>query len=286
MEKIKFIFFGTSGFSVIILEKLKEAGFVLALIITGEDKPKGRHLILTPPPVKIWAEKNNIPFLQPHSLKDESLRSTLHDLRSTLFLVASYGKIIPQSILDIPKHGALNVHPSLLPKLRGASPIQGAILTENQTGVTIMRMDAEMDHGPIVTQREVEVDDWPPYSMDLEKILAEEGGKLLVEILPAWFNGDLKEIEQDHYKATYTKKITKDDAHIDLSENPQTNLRKIRAYAGWPNAFTFFIKDEKRIRVVIKRAHIDAGELILERVVPEGKKEMSYEEFRNGFLKS
>ena len=280
----KFVFFGTSSFSVIILDELKKSGFVPALIVTQEDKPKGRHLILTAPPAKLWAQANNIPFIQPTSLKEPTVKSILSTTNYELFIVASYGKIISQEIIDIPKHKTLNVHPSLLPKLRGPSPIQSAILQENETGVTIMRLDAKMDEGPIVAQKKIAIPQWPPYADDLEELLGHEGGKLLAETIPDWVSGKIKEKPQDSKLATYCKKIEKEDAYIDLSDNQETNLRKIRGYAGWPNAYTQFTHLGKTFRLVIKRARIEDGKLVLERVIPEGRKEMDFGDFKHGFL--
>lgn len=282
--KINFTFFGTSKFSVLVLEELKKNGFIPSLIITTEDKPKGRKLILTPPEVKIWAKKENIPFIQPKSLKDSSIFNTIKEktFSDDVFIVASYGKIIPQNILDIPKSGTLNIHPSLLPKLRGASPIQSSILEEDETGVTIIKLDAEMDHGPILAQEKIEIANWPPYANNLEEILAKKGGEILSEILPEWIKGKIKEIEQDHKQASFCKKIEKEDGEINLEDNPETNLRKIRAYNIWPIAFTFYKHKEKNIRLSIKSARSEDGKLILEKVIPEGKKEMSFEDFKKG----
>lgn len=285
---INFVFFGTSEFSVIILNELKASGFLPKLIVTTPDKPKGRKLVLTPPEVKVWAIQNNIKYIQPESLRFSKNPNIVSEIKSysesefDLFIVASYGKIIPQDILDIPKKQTLNVHPSLLPKLRGASPIQSAILYEDETGVTIMRIDAEMDHGPIVRQEKVSIENWPPYSSDLEKILGIRGGQMLSEILPKWMNGEIKEIEQDHSKATLCGKIEKSDGEINLLEDPIKNLRKIRAYHVWPGAYFFQNHKDKKIRVNIKSAHIENELLILEKVVPEGKKEMSFEDFKKG----
>ncbi len=280
-NKDKFIFWGTSSFSIGVLEALKEGQIIPDLIITAPDKPRGRKLIVTPPPVKIWAQKNNIPFLQPEIL-DDSLRSTLHDLGSVLFIVASYGKIIPKRILDIPEHGVLNVHPSLLPKLRGASPIQSAILEEDRTGVTIMLIDEKMDHGPIVAQKEISIMPWPPKASELEQTLAQEGGKLLAEVIPQWTSGKIKAREQDHTKATYTKKFGKEDGLIDLLGDPTINFRKIQAFDVWPKAYFFTERREKKIRVVITDAELVEGKLLIKKVLPEGKKEMRYEDFLRG----
>lgn len=285
MNKINFVFLGTSDFSVIILEKLKEKGFLPSLIITVPDKPKGRKMVLTPPEVKVWAEKNNIKYIQPSSLRRPEVLEEIKSFSKDgfdLFIVASYGKIIPQDVLDIPRKQTLNVHPSLLPKLRGASPVQSAILSEDETGVTIMRIDAEMDHGPILEQAKVEVEDWPPYTEDLKKILGEKGGEMLADILPKWMNGEIREIEQNHDLATFCGKIEKENGEINMEDSPILNLRKIRAYHKWPGAYYFQDTKDKKIRVIIKRAKIEDGKLILERVVPEGKKEMSYDDFMRG----
>lgn len=276
-------YFGTSEFAEIILDELEAAGFMPDCIVTREDKPAGRHLTLTPPPVKIWAESRGVPVLQPKKL-DSEFHSQLTAKSCDLFIIASYGKIIPQSILDIPKHKTLNVHPSLLPKLRGPSPIQSAILSENETGVSIMRIDSEMDHGPILKQTQYEHTEWPPYADTLEIDLAHQGGKLLAECIMPWVQGELKECEQDHDKATYCHFIKKEDANINLEDSPELNLRKIRAYVGWPNAWTIMNTKHGPMRVVIKKAHIENGVLIITEVIPEGRKVMDYEEFKRGYL--
>lgn len=278
INKIKFAFFGTSEFSVIILDELKAKGFVPRLVVTMEDKPKGRKLILSPPKVKIWAEKEGVKYIQLKTLRkpeSEEIIKSFSPEGFDIFIVASYGKIIPQNILDIPKCKTLNVHPSLLPKLRGPSPIESAILKENETGVTIMRLDAEMDHGPIVAQKKMDMA-WPPYADDLEKILGKIGGQMLGDLLLDWIFGKIPEQEQNDSLATLCQKIQKNDALINLEDDSEINLRKIRAYHVWPGAH-FFLKDKTRI--IIKRAHVENDKLILDRIVPEGKKEMDYKDF-------
>ncbi len=282
---VKFAFFGTSEISVIVLDELKKAGFIPTVIVTGEDKPKGRKLVLTPPETKVWAEKENIPFLQLKTLKKpESVEAILNASQKgyDLFIVASYGKIIPQNILDIPKYKTLNVHPSLLPKLRGPSPIVSAILNENETGVSIMRLDAEMDHGPLVAQEKVDIANWPPYEAELEKTLGENGGKILAGLILDWIDGKIAEKEQDHDLATYCYKIEKAQGEIVLTDDAETNLRKIRAFHIWPGAFFFDEYGDKKVRVIVKTAHIENGELILDTVIPEGKKEMNYSDYLRG----
>lgn len=271
---IKIAFFGTPEFAVIILDELKKADMIPSLIITSPDKRQGRGMILTPPPVKMWATKNNIPVLQPEKLDSEFLYK-IQDTGYDLFLVAAYGKLLKKELLDIPEHGTLNVHPSLLPEFRGSSPIESAILDGvAETGASIMLLDEHMDHGPILAQTKVPLEE-NTGAIELERELAITGGNLLAETIPGWITGAIKAMPQDDSKATFTKKIKKEDGLIDLSDNPISNYRKIRAYQGWPRAY--FIKNGKR--VIIHDAEMEDGSLHIRRVIPEGKKEMGYEDF-------
>jgi methionyl-tRNA formyltransferase len=280
---LRFAYFGTPKFAVNVLNELEKAGFIPSLIITSPDKPQGRHLVLTPPEAKMWADAHGIPAIQPATLKTPEALESIQKYRGEsdwdLFIVASYGKIIPQAILELPKHKVLNVHPSLLPCLRGASPIQSAILTENATGVSIMRLDEEMDHGPIIAQEEVLVNNWPPKADVLETLLAQEGGKLLARVIEPWIRGDIQEMPQDHSKATYCAKIEKSDGLIDLGGDPELNYRKIQAFSSWPTAYFFLEKNGKKTRIIVKDAYLIDGRLVLRRIIPEGRSEMSYEDF-------
>jgi len=281
-NNLKIAFFGTPQVAVYVLEELKKAGIVPELIVTAPDKPAGRKLVLTPPLAKLWAEENFISTLQPTTLKDSRVVQTINDEGPwDLFIVAAYGNILSKEILELPKYGTLNIHPSFLPSLRGASPIQTAILEENETGVTVMLMDEEMDHGPIVAQEKVNIKNWPPKASELEKILASYGGKILAGVIPKWISGEIEPREQDHDKATFTKKITKEDGLLDLNDNPDKNYRKIQAYDIWPRTYFFTEKNGKKIRVVITKASLENGELIIRKVIPEGKKEIAYEDFLN-----
>lgn len=281
------VFFGTSRFAVIVLDELTKAGFVPALIVTTPDMPQGRRLVLTPSPVKLWAQEHDIPLLQPEKL-DNGFSYHLSPITYNLFIVASYGKLIPREVLSLPTHGTLNVHPSLLPKYRGPSPIQSQILADEKTvGVSVMLLDEEMDHGPILTSKQhavagIQGVEWPLRENDLEEVLAHEGGKLLAEIIPGWIEGTIEARPQDHSKATYTKKIEKEDGLIDLTDDPYQNFLKIRAYDPWPGTYFFFEKKSKKIRVLIKDARFKNGELVIMRVLPEGKKEMDYDDFLRG----
>jgi methionyl-tRNA formyltransferase len=281
---MKFVFFGSSELSVYVLEKLKSRGIYPVFIVTTRDKAKGRKLVLSPNIVKTWAIENKIDFIDPKSLKDEDVEKILRAIDSDLFLVASYGKIIPDNIFNIPLHKTLNIHPSLLPKYRGASPIQSQILLDDKNvGVTIIMIDSLMDHGPILIQNKVSLDNWPIGRIELEKVLAEEGAILFEQIYEDWIEGKIKPIIQNENTVTVCTKITKEDGLIDRSSDPYKNLLKIKALEGWPGTYFFIKRNNREIRVLIKQAKIEDGELILERVLPEGKTEMSYSDFERGY---
>ncbi len=280
MSNVKFAFFGTSELSVKVLDILIKNGYTPDLVVTVPDKPQGRKMIITPPPLKVFAEVHNLKVTQPTSLSDYNLQPNTYNL----LIVASYGKIIPKSILEIPKFGILNIHPSLLPKFRGPSPIQSFILSgEEETGVTIMLMDEQVDHGPILSISKLKSKISNLNAKQLEEKLAELGGQMLVDVIPKWISGEIKPQEQDHSQATFTKIIKKEDALIDLKADPYQNFLKIQAYSGWPNAYFFTERKGKIIRVIIKKTSFEDGKLIIERVVPEGKKEMNYKDFLKGF---
>ena len=204
-KDLSFVYFGTPEFSTIVLDELKNAGYTPSLIITAPDRPVGRKHILTPPPVKVWADENNIECWQPE--RPRNIVEQLQERNDDLYIVASYGYIVNQALLDIPKHGVLNVHTSLLPKYRGASPIESAILAgDTETGSTIMKMTLGMDEGPILQQSLLSLSSTIT-KPELFNILAHDGGKLLAETIEPWINGDILEQEQDHELATYCKKI-------------------------------------------------------------------------------
>ena len=269
------------------LEALTKAGYIIPVIVTMPDKPKGRKLILTASPVKVWAEQHSIPVLQPETLKNNNeFEQALKSYGCDVFVVIAYGKIIPENILNIPKAKSLNIHASLLPKLRGSCPIETAILEDTQkTGITIQRMDALMDHGPIVAMQEVVYEPWPPTALELGNKLVEAGSDLLVKIVPEWIAGTIKEQEQDHSRATVTKKIVKEDGLLDINADPYLNFRKIQAYHEWPQAFFMHDHNGTSIRVKVTSASFKDGKLALEKVIPEGGKEMSYKDFESGYAR-
>ncbi len=274
-NNLTFAFWGTSEVSVYILEELKKAGLIPSLVVTLPDRPKGRKLVVTRPAVKIWADTNNIKTLQPEKL-DEKFALELLTFNFQLFIVVAYGKIIPKNILDIPKYKSLNIHYSLLAKLRGPSPVEGAILTDDrEIGVSIILMDEKMDHGPVTAQEKVEMENWPPKKSDLLERMNEVAGKLLIKTIPEWIEGKIKPKEQVENKATYVKMIKKEDALIDFKDDDYLNFRKIMAYEKWPRAY--FFQDNKR--VIINLADFREGKLDITRVTPEGKKEMNYKDY-------
>lgn len=282
MKNLKLGFFGTPKYAVWVLDELEAKGILPSLIITNPDTPQGRKMLLTPTPVAVWADARNIPVLKLPSLKTPEVEAELKASGCELFIVAAYGKLIPQNILDIPKFKTLNTHPSLLPLLRGASPVRSAILQDmNPTGVTIMELTLGMDEGPILIQEEVEIpkESWPIRGNELDEILFKKGGKMLAEVLPSWINGEIAVQEQDHAQATYCTKITKEMGELDLTHDPYQNLLKIRAFDGWPGTFFFAEKNGEKIRVKVVDATIENEALVITKIIPEGKKEMDYTDF-------
>lgn len=266
-KKLNFVFFGTPDVASETLEILKEANYIPSLIVTSPDRPQGRKMLITPPPAKVWAVENNVPFIQPERLEEKDLP---HD--SDLFIVVAYGKIISEKILNIPKLGSLNIHYSLLPKYRGASPVESAILNgDTETGITIQKMKYKLDSGPIVAVEKLKIlpDEKAP---ELRERLIKLGGELLIKTLPKFANGEIELIPQNETQATHCTKIKKEDGLIDPNSDPVKNYNKFRAYATWPR--TFFFKDGKRI--IISEAILENNKFIIKKIIPEGGKEIGY----------
>ncbi len=238
------VFFGTPEFGAIVLEKLVQSGLKPVLVVTAPDKPVGRKQILTPPPAKVSAEQYTISVAQPSD--GENLKLKIENLLPDMFVVASYGQILSKEILAIPKFGALNVHPSLLPKYRGSSPVQSAILNgEKTTGVSIMLMDEKIDHGLLLSQREFSISNYQfsngkgkPTYPELHDALAQLGGELLVETILQWIEGRIFAQAQDHSQATFTKRIKKENGKIDWTKSAEYIDRQVRAFQPWPGTYT------------------------------------------------
>jgi methionyl-tRNA formyltransferase len=218
---------------------LREARFQLVAVVTQPDRPKGRELKLQPSPVKEVAVQAALPVLQPGKARDESFIAELRQLQPELVAVAAYGQILPRSILDLPRFGCLNVHTSLLPKYRGAAPIQWAILNgELETGVTIMKMDVGLDTGDILTQRTTPIQP-SDNAQTLHDRLAQLGAELLVQTIPDYVAGKIQPRAQPKEGVKYAPKLKKEDGRIDWSLTAGAILNRIRAFTPWPGAFTF-----------------------------------------------
>lgn len=277
---MKIIFLGTSDFAVPAFEKLIKNGYEVSGILTGQG------------PIKTLAEEYNLKI---YNLED------LTDLEFDMAVVAAYGKIIPEKYLRIPKHGFLNIHPSLLPKYRGPSPIQAALLNgDKETAVSIMQVDKEMDHGPVLSHKTYDI--WPNTTYKkLEKELAELGADLLIETIPKYINGEIKGREQDHSQATFTKILNREDGKIDWHQSAEKIFNQIRALNPEPGTWTMWqgkILNIKEAEIEVKESTnpgtvtkldekiaVTTGEgyLILKTVQLEGKKTVDVNNFLNGY---
>lgn len=329
------VFWGTSDFAVPALKSLLNFGYKVTAVVTQPEKPVGRARITMPSPVKKIALENHIPVFEPHFLKkDEEFFKHFKHLKPEICIVAAYGKIIPAQYLDISKYGFLNIHPSLLPKYRGPSPIQTAIMNGDpilqrpdasgkinrslsdgagtETGVSIMLMDEQVDHGPILSSKPYYI---PPttYYTQAEEDLAKLGAELLIETLPKYLNGEIKPKKQDHAQATFTKLLSREDGRIDWNRTAKEIYNQIRALNPEPGTWTLLCQgfggrskvlnirsaDFKcleaqplnkeieprglvkiltgKIAVVTKKCY-----LILKQIQLEGRKEMDTKSFLNG----
>ena len=273
---MKFIFFGTPKFASLVLKELLKENLVPEAVVCNPDRPIGRKKVVSPPPVKIIAIENKIPVLQPEDAK--SIADKISKLEIDIAVIAAYGKILSQNIINLPHLGTLGIHPSLLPKYRGASPIQNAILNdEKETGVTIYKLDGKMDHGPIISQESSSLNGNETY-LELEEKLAIQGGKLFAKIIPKYVSNKIELKPQNHDEATFTKKIKTEDAFIkqeylknaeEGNKNKANEIyRKILALNPKPGPWT--IKNGKRTKLL--EAKIYKEKLILTLVQIEGKK--------------
>jgi len=232
------VFLGTPAFAVPSLRRLVAEGFEIAAVYTRPDRPAGRGRHPAPPPVKTAALELGLEVRQPESLRDPAVLAELAALRPEAGVGAAYGQILRQEVLDIPARGVLNVHPSLLPRHRGASPIPAAILAgDAETGVTIILMDAGMDSGPVLAQRRVPIQDSDTTGILLSG-LAEVAAGLLAETLPRWLRGEIQPQPQDDSQATKAPLLKKEQGAIDWSLPAVETWRRVRAYNPWPGAYT------------------------------------------------
>jgi methionyl-tRNA formyltransferase len=283
---MNYIFFGSPEFAAIILEKLITAGFVPQAVVCNPDRPVGRKKIITSPPTKLLAQKYNISALQPEVLSNSKLE--ILNSKPDFAIVASYAKIIPKNILELFPKGIIGVHPSLLPKYRGPTPIQSVILNgEAETGVTLYLLDEKVDHGPIIAQRALENNDLRTINyVKLHDALANLGADLLIETLPKFIEGKIKPVAQNEAEATFTKKFENRDGYVDLEkDDPVIIEKKVRALNPEPGVWTIvtaetvsLIRANKKIigkRMKILEAEIIGGKLILKKIQFEGGKPQS-----------
>ncbi|MEK7640977.1 MAG: methionyl-tRNA formyltransferase [Patescibacteria group bacterium] len=262
--KPKYAFFGSPEFAKIVLEELISAGFPPSVVVCNPDKPVGRKKIITAPPTKILAKEHEISVAQPET--KESIPNFLGN-NFDFFIVAAYSKILPKYVIDLPKLGVIGVHPSLLPKYRGATPIQSAILAgESETGTSLFLIDEKVDNGPVLAQRTllIEQNDY----QTLENRLARLSGKLLAEILPNFVAGKIKPRPQNDDEATFTKKFSTEDGQVDLTkDDPGMIERKVRALSAEPGVWT---RREDGRRMKILKSEIVDGQLKLLEIQYEG----------------
>ena len=256
---LKIIFMGTAELAGASLRALcREKSFQLIAVVSQPDKPKGRDLKLQPTPVKQVALNAGLPVLQPPRARNADFIEQLRALQSDLIVVAAYGQILPQAILDLPRFGCVNVHTSILPKYRGAAPIQWAILNdEPETGVTIMKMDAGMDTGPILSQATTPISA-EDNAQTLHDRLAELGGDLLVRTIPDYVAGRIIPRPQPAEGASHARKISKEDGHIDWTQPARALWNRVRGFTPWPGAFTRLAVQGKPVLLKIWSAQIVA----------------------------
>jgi len=237
---MRIIFLGSPAIAVIPLEALVRAGYQIVAVVTQPDRPAGRRNMLTPPPVKLAAERLGLPVFQPQTLRELAAVAHIAALQPDLGVVAAYGEILRKNVLELPPLGYLNIHPSLLPRYRGPAPITGAILAgDPETGVSVMRLDSGMDSGPILAQQAVPL---PPDARagNFTMAMFELGSQLLLDVLPAYIHGTLIPQPQDHSRATFTAMLRKQDGQVDWHMPAVQIERMVRAYDPWPGTYTFW----------------------------------------------
>jgi methionyl-tRNA formyltransferase len=296
------VFCGTPQFAVPTLEKLVEAGFNVRLVLTQPDRPKGRGLGLVASPVKQTAQRLGLPIYQPEKIKqNEELRAKLDQISPAAIIVVGYGRIIPKWMLELPKYGNINLHASLLPKYRGAAPIQWAIATgESVTGVTTMRIDEGLDTGDILLQKDLAILD-EDTAETVSPRLAAIGAELMVETLRGLTDGTISCEAQKNDEATLAPILKKEDGRLDFSRNAQEIYNRLRGFQPWPGAFTTFRgktlnitaakpseEDVPQAQLVVKDDRLLAGcgnatALELLELQPEGKKRISARDFVHGY---
>lgn len=305
-KNFKIIFFGSPDFAAVVLDSLIKNQFNIVSVFTQPDKKIGREQKTAFSSVKNLAIRNKIRVSQPESLKDNGAAGEIKKINPDLIVVAAYGKILPKKILEIPRFGSVNVHASLLPKYRGASPVQSAILAdEKETGITLMLMNEKMDEGDILAQEKIEIGENDTAENLLEK-LGKSGAEMIVKFIPEWTSKKINPRPQDGKEATYCGMIKREDGKVNWNEPAEKIYRQYRAYQPWPGIYTFYEKNHRPSRLkltdILSDKEINTGEkpgkiveynrniavqtgkglIVLREVQPEGKKTMNIKEFIRG----
>ncbi|MEN6522953.1 MAG: methionyl-tRNA formyltransferase [Anaerolineaceae bacterium] len=297
--KLSIVFMGSPEFSLPAL-KILHRYYQIRGVITQPDKPAGRGKVLTPPPVKILAESLGLTVIQPIKLRDPQVFDLLSSWKPDMIVVSAYGQILRQNVLDLPRYGCINIHPSLLPRWRGASPIPFTLLAGDEiTGVTIMKMDAGMDTGPLLAQVEEKIlpED---NAQTLHDRLSEKGADLLLDVIPKYMAGEIIPVAQDNALATYSRLISKDDGLLEYEAKIDLVLNQIRAFNPWPGVRMTWKETPLKIiqahgmgaknttpgkRVIVDSLpaiELKDGRLILDQIQPAGKRPMSGRDFLRG----
>jgi methionyl-tRNA formyltransferase len=293
------IFMGSPDFAIPSLKAVAKNNKVVG-VVTQPDRPAGRGRQLKSPPIKKLAQELNLPIFQPLRVHNSKTIYQITAWKPDLIVVAAFGQILKKNVLEIPKFGCINVHASLLPRWRGAAPINAAIYHgDTETGITIMKMDEGLDTGPIISQQTIQIDP-SDNAGKLSNKLAEIGGRLIVETLPRYLSGDITPLPQDDSKATYAPMLKKEDGLLDFTKSSEQLVRKVKAFSPWPG--TFLDWDDKIIKVHTAHAYYQAsgqpgqttrqgnlpgiftidGVIILDEVQPAGKNKMPGKVFLNG----
>lgn len=283
------IFFGSSLHSLPTLEMLTRQDYLeVVAVVTQPDRPVARKQLLTPTPVSIFARKNNLPLLKPdsasqtpwHYARPSEVAAKIKQFKPDLFIVCYYGQKIPENIIKIAPLGGINIHPSLLPKYRGAAPAEWAILKgEHETGITILKLGKSFDSGEIIAQKKESLLPADTPEVVYERLFT-HGANLLAEVLPKYLGGEVKTAPQNESLATNAPRLTREDGKIDWQEKPEKIERKIRAFSPWPGTWTNIKLGEDLKRLKILKAHLEKGKLILDEVQLEGKTPISYKQFQ------
>ena len=297
----RIIFMGTPDFSVPVLERLIESDYEVVAVVTQPDRPKGRKRILSPPPVKVVAEKHQIPLFQPEKIRNEF--EPILSLKPDLIVTCAYGQILPKEILDAPRFGCINVHASLLPQLRGGAPIHYAIIEgKEETGITIMYMVEALDAGDMIASRAIPIEE-DDHVGTLHDKLSQLGAKLLIDVLPKLFTNDIDPQPQDDSKATYAYNIKREQEIIDWNKSQKEIYNHIRGLHPWPVAYTTY--DDQVIKIwwaekCEQNAEAEPGTIVsiekdglicatgdqktikITEIQPSGKKRMTVEQFLLG----